>query len=111
MSNMIQTQDEISSTHDSPIAGSSNVFEVLFKTLTLTFIIIMSYKGNKYMFNFLERNKTHAETEWNSIQRVDEVSGIQHTCISDSLISPSSGLVSNKVHITFSSVKYKYMRV
>ncbi|CAF2337667.1 unnamed protein product, partial [Brassica napus] len=28
----------------SPIAGSSNVFEVLFKTLTLTFIIIMSYK-------------------------------------------------------------------
>lgn len=57
MSNMIQTQDEISSTHDSPIAGSSNVFEVLFKTLTLTFIIIMSYKGNKYMFNFLERNK------------------------------------------------------
>ncbi|KAH0859955.1 hypothetical protein HID58_088216, partial [Brassica napus] len=40
MSNMIQTQDEISITHDSPIAGSSNVFEVLFKTLTLTFIII-----------------------------------------------------------------------
>ncbi|WZY94834.1 hypothetical protein YC2023_067163 [Brassica napus] len=70
MSNMIQTQDEISSTHDSPIAGSSNVFE----------------RGTK----------THAETEWNSIQRVDEVSGIQHTRISDSLISPSSGLVSNK---------------
>ncbi|CAF1764372.1 unnamed protein product [Brassica napus] len=43
MSNMIQTQDEISSTHDSPIAGSSNVFEVLFKTLTLTFIIIRFY--------------------------------------------------------------------
>ena len=42
MSNMIQTQDEISSTHDSPIAGSINVFEVLFKTLTLTIIIIRS---------------------------------------------------------------------
>ena len=44
MSNMMQTQDEISSTHDSPIAGSSNVFEVIFKTLTLTFIIIKFYK-------------------------------------------------------------------
>ncbi|CAN6882563.1 unnamed protein product, partial [Brassica oleracea var. botrytis] len=40
--------------------------------------------------------KTHPETEWNSIQRVDEVSSIQHTRIRDSLISPSSGLVSNK---------------
>ncbi|XP_013713638.1 uncharacterized protein LOC106417370 [Brassica napus] len=70
MSNMIQTQDEISSTHDSPIAGSSNVFE----------------RGTK----------THVETEWNNIRRVDEVSGIQYTRISDSLISPSSGLVSNK---------------
>ncbi|CAN6932296.1 unnamed protein product [Brassica oleracea var. botrytis] len=44
MSNMMQTQDKISSTHDLPIAGSSNVFEVLFKTLTLTFIIIKFYK-------------------------------------------------------------------
>ncbi|KAH0899190.1 hypothetical protein HID58_048758, partial [Brassica napus] len=74
MSNMMQTQDEISSTHDSPIAGSSNVFE----------------RGTK----------THPETEWNIIQRVDEVSGIQHTRIRDNPISPSSGLVSNKVHIT-----------
>ncbi|CAN6847761.1 unnamed protein product, partial [Brassica oleracea] len=40
--------------------------------------------------------ETHPETEWNSIQRVDEVSGIQHTRIRDSLISLSSGLVSNK---------------
>ncbi|KAH0874715.1 hypothetical protein HID58_072077, partial [Brassica napus] len=64
------TQDKISSTHDLPIAGSSNVFE----------------RGTK----------THPETEWNNIQRVDEVSGIQHTRIRDSLISPSSGLVSNK---------------
>ncbi|KAH0884157.1 hypothetical protein HID58_060253, partial [Brassica napus] len=70
MSNMIQTQDEIFSTHDSPIAGRSNVFE----------------RGTK----------THPKTEWNSIQRVDEVFGIQHTRIRDSLISPSSGLVSTK---------------
>ncbi|KAH0873738.1 hypothetical protein HID58_071100, partial [Brassica napus] len=69
MSNMIQTQDEIFSTHDSPIAGSSNVFE----------------RGTK----------THPMTEWNNIQRVDKVSGVQHTRIRDSLISPSSGLVSN----------------
>ncbi|KAH0880646.1 hypothetical protein HID58_068040, partial [Brassica napus] len=67
MSNMMQTQDEISSTHDSSIAGSSN-------------------RGTE----------THPKTEWNIIQRVDEVSGIQHTRIRDSLISPSSGLVSNK---------------
>ncbi|CAN6869351.1 unnamed protein product, partial [Brassica oleracea var. botrytis] len=40
--------------------------------------------------------ETHVETEWNNIRRVDEVSGIQHTRISDSLISSSSGLVSNK---------------
>ncbi|KAH0857686.1 hypothetical protein HID58_085947, partial [Brassica napus] len=37
MSNMIQTRDdEISNTHDSPIVGSSNAFEVFFKTPTLT---------------------------------------------------------------------------
>ncbi|CAN6847763.1 unnamed protein product, partial [Brassica oleracea] len=40
--------------------------------------------------------ETHPETEWNSIQRVDKVSGIQHNRIRDSVISPSSGLVSNK---------------
>ncbi|WZZ86725.1 hypothetical protein YC2023_115304 [Brassica napus] len=45
MSNMIQTRDdEISNTHDSPIVGSSNAFEVFFKTPTLTFIIIKFYK-------------------------------------------------------------------
>ncbi|CAN6971569.1 unnamed protein product, partial [Brassica rapa subsp. trilocularis] len=33
---------------------------------------------------------------WNNIHRVDEVSSIQHTRIRNSLISPSSGLVSNK---------------
>ena len=43
ISNMMQTRDEISSTHDSPIAGSSNAFEVLFKSLTLTFVIIKPY--------------------------------------------------------------------
>lgn len=31
MSNMIQTRDEIYSTHELPIAESSNVFEVLFQ--------------------------------------------------------------------------------
>ncbi|KAH0899240.1 hypothetical protein HID58_048808, partial [Brassica napus] len=70
MSNMMQTQDEISSTIDSLIAVSSDVFE----------------RGTK----------PHPETEWNNSQRVDEVSGIQHIRIRDSLISPSSGLVSNK---------------
>ncbi|KAH0890619.1 hypothetical protein HID58_053048, partial [Brassica napus] len=71
MSNMIQTRDgEISSTHDSPIVGSSNAFE----------------RGTQ----------THPETEWNNIHRVDEVSGIQHMRIRNSLISPSNSLVSNK---------------
>ncbi|CAN6905213.1 unnamed protein product, partial [Brassica oleracea] len=35
-------------------------------------------------------------TAFRELMRVDEVSGIQHTRIRDSLISSSSGLVSNK---------------
>ncbi|KAL0702481.1 hypothetical protein Bca4012_058603 [Brassica carinata] len=70
ISNMMQTRDEISSTHDSPIAGSSNAFE----------------RGTH----------THPETEWNNIHRVDEVSGIEHTRIRDTPISPSIGVIGNK---------------
>ncbi|CAN6847769.1 unnamed protein product, partial [Brassica oleracea] len=35
-------------------------------------------------------------TAFRELTKVDEVSGIQHNRIRDSLISPSSGLVSNK---------------
>lgn len=43
MSNMVQSWDEISCTHDSLIVGTSNAFEVLFKTLTNNYKVVFIF--------------------------------------------------------------------
>ncbi|CAH8362456.1 unnamed protein product, partial [Eruca vesicaria subsp. sativa] len=66
MPNLTQTRDELSSNRNSPIARSSSAFE----------------RGTQFL----------PETEWNNIQRVDDLSGIRH----NHYVSPSTGFISNK---------------